>query len=230
MALSSPGHVRNHCEPISCTYCSPSFISESLSGISRHGDGWRSCSQLVPVTKQNLSGTQSEDWQDTDTCQHSVRHTSLPKSDLSQVTRDVAAPPDQLPLQDQCVFESGYHAFTGGSIGEAGQGGSKLSRALSQSGKRALPEESVYSRVEDTVRVEGHKGKSELEKHSRGLEGGGGGRGGGIANSASTCGEKHSARQALKLHSKAAGVKRCQSCETHRTHLSPKLSHGVRET
>lgn len=42
----------------------------------------------------------------------------------------------------------------------------------------------------------------------------------GLENSARTCGEKYSARQALKLHSKAAGVKQCQSCETHRTPLA----------
>ena len=96
------------------------------------------------------------------------------------------------------------------------------------------------------------RAKSELEKHNGELEGrrrrrrsrrrrrrgGGGGGGGGVVgggrgargrlvNGARTCGEKHSARQALKLHSKAAGVKQCQSCKTHRTHLSPKR---VRET
>lgn len=88
--------------------------------------------------------------------------------------------------------------------------------SLSQSGKQALSE--------DTVRWEGRKGKSELEKHSRELEGRK--RRVFFVNSARTCGEKHSARQALKLHSKAAGVKQCQSCETHRTPLAKTRPRG----
>ncbi len=108
---------------------------------------------------------------------------------------------------------------------------SKLSRALTQTGKRALSEDTVYSRIEDTVRREGREGKSELEKHSRELEGRRWRRRRrrGLVNGARTCGEKHSARQALKLHSKAAGVKQCQSCETHRTPLA-KTQPRVRET
>lgn len=42
----------------------------------------------------------------------------------------------------------------------------------------------------------------------------------GLVNSARMCGKKYSAKQALKLHSKAAGVKQCQSCETHHTPLA----------
>lgn len=79
----------------------------------------------------------------------------------------------------------------------------------------------------------GRKGKSELEKHSRELEGrrmeGGGREGGELVKSARTCGEKHSARQALKLHSKAVGVKQCQSRETHRAPLA-KTQPRVKET
>ncbi len=107
---------------------------------------------------------------------------------------------------------------------------SKLSCALSQTGKQALSEETLCSRLEDTVRwsEEGREGKSELEKHSRELEERRRRRRG-SENSARTCGEKHSARQALKLHSKAAGVKQCQSRETHRTPLA-KTPSRVRET
>lgn len=63
----------------------------------------------------------------------------------------------------------------------------------------------------------------------RGGRGGGGGGGGGSVNGARTCGEKHSARRALKLHSKASGFKQCQSCETRRTPLA-KTQPRVRET
>lgn len=47
-----------------------------------------------------------------------------------------------------------------------------MRRALSQAGKLALSEGTVSGSVEDTVRREGHEGKSELEKPSRELEGG----------------------------------------------------------
>lgn len=40
----------------------------------------------------------------------------------------------------------------------------------SQAGKLALSEDATW-RMEDTVSWKGHKGKSELEKHSRELEG-----------------------------------------------------------
>lgn len=125
-----------------------------------------------------------------------------------------------------CCHISAFHHWLHWSLVLRSSPRSKLSRALSHTGKLALSEDTMYSRIEDTVRWRGRKGKSELEKHSRELKGR---RRWGLVKSARTCGEKHSARQALKLHSKAAGVKQCQSCETHRTPLA-KTQPRVRET
>lgn len=114
-----------------------------------------------------------------------------------------------------CLHISVFHHWLHWSLALRRLLRSKFSQALSQTSKHVLSEDTVYSRIEDTVRWEGQgqnvswKNTAESWKRMRGLE-----------NSVRTCGEKYSARQALKLHSKAAGVKQCQSCETHRTPLA----------
>lgn len=53
-------------------------LADGVSPLAANGDGWRSRRHLVPATKQYLSRTQSEDWQDGwraihgDTCQHAM--------------------------------------------------------------------------------------------------------------------------------------------------------------
>lgn len=69
-----------------------------------------------------------------------------------------------------CLHISVFHHWLHWSVALWRLLRSEFSRALSQTGKQALSEDTVQSGIEDTLSWEGHKGKSELEKHSRELE------------------------------------------------------------